>query len=231
MSKTISAFLVGIRDISPILLGVMPFGLICGAVSVGVGMSEMQALGMSAIIFAGASQLAAIQLMTEHASVAVVILTGLVINARHLMYSASLAPHFKGMNPLSKAGLAFILTDQSFAVSINRFNEPDSGSLNKAAYFLGGAVLMFFAFNVATLIGAYLGNLIPPGWDLDFAVPLTFAALTIPAVKDRPSFLAAVVAGVVALVADPMPYNLGLITSAATGIISGYLLERRKING
>lgn len=231
MSKTISSILAGVRDISPILLGVIPFGLICGAVSVGAGMTEMGAVGMSAIIFAGASQLAAIQLMTEHASMVVIILTGLVINARFLMYSASLAPHFNGLSPLAKAGLAYLLTDQAFAVSINRFSEPDSHRLHKTAYYLGGGLLMFLAFNVTTLMGAYLGAFIPAGWDLDFAVPLTFAALTIPAVKDRPSFLAAAVAGVVSLAADPLPYNLGLITAAGIGILSGYLLERRQTNG
>lgn len=231
MSEKWSTFLSGTKDISPILLGVLPFGLICGAVCTGVGMPEWSAAGMSLLIFAGAAQLAATQLMSEHASLAVIILTGLVINARFLMYSASIAPHFKGVSTFGKVGLAYMLTDQAYAICITKFTGPEADKTNKVAYFLGTAVLMWFAFNVTTIIGAYLGAFIPAEWELDFAIPLTFTALVIPAVKDRPTLLAAVIAGIVSYVADPLPYNLGLITAAVVGIAVGYGFERRQVNG
>lgn len=225
MSDNRSAFLAGAKAVSPILLGVIPFGLICGAVGVGAGLDEWAASSLSWIIFAGASQLAAIQLMAQDASVPVVILTGLVINARFLMYSASIASHFDGLPPLRKASVAYLLTDQAYAVSIARFTEDDT--VPRFAYYLGTALLMWVSFNLTTVAGAYLGAFIPASWQLDFAIPLTFIALVIPAVKDRPTVLAAAVAGTVAFLAAPLPYNLGLMTAAATGILAGYLAERR----
>lgn len=231
MSEKLSTFYAGARDICPILLGVIPFGLICGAVCVNVGMPEWGAVGMSTIIFAGAAQLAAAQLLGDNAPLTVVILTGLVINVRFLMYSASLAPHLKGLHPVKKAGLAYMLTDQAYAMSITRFTKPDGESVDKVSYYLGTAVLMWVAFNGTTLIGAYVGALIPAQWNLDFAIPLTFTALVIPAVKDKPTLLAAVVAGAVSYFADPLPYNLGLITAAMAGICVGFGTEWRQANG
>ncbi len=231
MPESFTTFLAGTKATIPLMLGVVPFGLICGAVCVDAGMPEWGAMNMSVIIFAGASQLAATQLLSEHAPLAVVILTALVINARFLMYSASIAPHFAGIHPLRKCMLAFMLTDQAYAMSIIRYSEPDGERIDKIAYFLGTAVFMAFSFNFSTMLGAYLGAFIPPEWDLDFAIPLTFTALVIPAVKDRPTLLAAVIAGIVSVIADPLPYNLGLLAAAIAGIISGYRLERRKNNG
>lgn len=228
MTRTMSPMLAGARDVSPILLGVLPFGLITGAVGVSVGLPEWATIGMSYLIFAGASQLVAMQLMAEHASVAVVILTALVINARMFMYSASLAPHFNGLHPLKKAFLAYSLTDQSYAVSITRFDKEDADTVNKPLYYLGAAMLMWFGFNITTIMGAYLGAFIPASWDLGFTIPLMFIALVIPAVKDRPNLLAAAVAAVVSLAATPLPYNLGIMAAAMAGIVAGYTLERKQ---
>lgn len=231
MASKLSTFVAGASDSSPLLVGVIPFGVIWGAVCVSSGVPEWGASVMSLIVFAGASQLVAVQLMAQHATLAVVIGTALVINARMFMYSASLAPHFKGMSPLKKAFLSYGLTDQAYAMSISRFNRADGGTVDKAVYYLGSAVLMWTAFNLSTVAGAYLGAFIPSGGDLGFAIPLTFIALVIPAVTDRPSLLAAVVAAVVAYFADPLPYNLGLIIAAVTGIAVGYTAERRLPHG
>lgn len=226
-----SDFFAGVRDCSPLLVGVIPFGLIWGAVCVSSGVPEWGAAAMSVVIFAGASQLVAVQLMAENASMAVVIGTALVINARMFMYSASIAPHFNGAHPLKKAFLAYGLTDQAYAISISRFNREDTAGLGKLTYYLGTAALMWTAFNICTVIGAYVGAALPSGGDLEFAIPLTFIALVIPAVQDKPSLLAAVVAGLVAYFANPLPYNLGLVTAAISGIAVGYAAERRLTNG
>ncbi|BDQ34506.1 AzlC family ABC transporter permease [Pseudodesulfovibrio portus] len=226
-----SSFLQGVRDLSPILLGVLPFGLICGAVGVAAGMPEWAATSLSAIVFAGASQLVAVQLMDQNASVAVVILTGLIINARFLMYSASIAPHLKDASPLGKLGLAYLLTDQAYATSVFRFGRDDLPMPDKIRYYLGAGLTLWVAFNLTTALGAYLGAIIPPQWELDFAIPLTFTALVIPAVKDRPAALAAAAAGCVALLAVGLPYNLGLMAAAVCGIAAGCLAEREQRHG
>ncbi|MCJ2165663.1 MULTISPECIES: AzlC family ABC transporter permease [unclassified Pseudodesulfovibrio] len=231
MSNSFKAFVSGARDASPILIGIVPFGLICGAIGVGTGMPEWASIGFSAIIFAGASQLVVNQLMAEHASLLVIILTGLLINMRMLMYSASLAPHFRGL-PLVRKGLfAYLLTDQAYALSIARYGREDGESVNKPPYYLGTALTVWACFNGTTVLGAYLGAFIPPEWDLGFAIPLTFIAVVVPAIKDRPSVLAAMAAGIVALLAVPLPCNLGLMAGAVSGIAVGYLAERRLTRG
>ncbi|MFH1914777.1 MAG: AzlC family ABC transporter permease [Pseudomonadota bacterium] len=222
-----SSALRGACDVSPLLLGVIPFGLICGAACVGAGMPEWGAVGLSLIVFAGASQLATVQLMAEQASVAVVILTGLVVNLRMLMYSASLAPHLTAASPLARSAGAYLLTDQAYAVSIARFAAPGARPVNNFAYYTGAGLLMWTGFNLCTALGAHLGALIPAAWSLDFSIPLTFIALVIPAVRDRPALIAALAAGITACLAATLPFNLGLILASATGIAAGYLAERR----
>lgn len=227
MTDRKSTFFQGARDISPILAGVMPFGLICGAVGVSEGMPEWASSMMSVIVFAGASQLAAIQLMSENASIAVVILTGLIINARFFMYSASIGPHLKGVPPLQKAGLAYLLTDGGYAVSVAHYLRNETGSVNKVWYYLGTNVVIWVGYISSTIIGAYVGAVIPPEWRLDFAVPLTFTAVVMPAIVDRPMVLAALVSGGMAVAASSLPYNLGLMVGAVSGMVVGYLAERR----
>ncbi|WP_319541067.1 AzlC family ABC transporter permease [uncultured Pseudodesulfovibrio sp.] len=221
------AFMQGARDISPILAGVMPFGLLCGAVGVSAGMPEWATSMMSVIVFAGASQLAAIQLMGEHASIAVVIFTGLIINARFFMYSASIGPHFKGVPPLQKAGLAYLLTDGGYAVSMAHFLSKESSTANRVWYYLGTNVVIWVGYVASTVFGAYIGAVIPPEWRLDFAIPLTFTAVVMPVIIDRPMVLAALVSGGVAVAAASLPYNLGLMVGAVSGMVVGYLAERR----
>ncbi|OIQ50375.1 Inner membrane protein YgaZ [Pseudodesulfovibrio hydrargyri] len=221
------SFLSGARDSIPILLGMVPFGLICGAVSAGGGMSLWGALGFTWAINAGASQLAALQLMEHHASLAVVVLTGLVINLRFFMYSASIAPHLRTMSLPGRALLGFILSDQAYALSIARFHREDGAEIDKPFYYLGVGLAIWASYSVGAVLGASVGAFIPPAWDLGFAVPLTFIAVVVPAIKDRPTALAAVAAGTVAFLADGLPYNLGLMAGAVTGILLGYAAERR----
>ncbi|EGB15871.1 AzlC family protein [Pseudodesulfovibrio mercurii] len=221
------SLLAGARDSIPILLGMLPFGLICGAVSAGAGMSLWGALGFTWAINAGASQLAAVQLMTHHASLVVVVLTGLIINLRFFMYSASIAPHLKTMPLPGRALLGFILSDQAYALSIARYARQDAEPVNKPYYFLGAGLAVWGSYSVGAVLGATAGAVIPPAWDLGFAVPLTFIAVVVPAIRDRPTALAALAAGTVAYFADGLPYNLGLMAGAVTGILIGYLAERR----
>ncbi|BDQ38355.1 branched-chain amino acid transporter AzlC [Pseudodesulfovibrio nedwellii] len=193
-------------------------------------MPEWASSMMSVIVFAGASQLAAIQLMSENASIAVVILTGLIINARFFMYSASIGPYLKGASPLQKAGLAYLLTDGGYAVSVAHYLRSETGSVNKVWYYLGTNVVIWVGYIFSTIIGAYVGAVIPPEWRLDFAVPLTFTAVVMPAIVDRPMVLAALVSGGMAVAASSLPYNLGLMVGAVSGMVVGYLAERRLAN-
>lgn len=228
MATRKAAFLAGAQDMSPLLLGALPFALIAGIAAVRVGLSKFAALAMSHIVFAGAAQLAIIDLIGRDASALVIIFTALVINLRFSVYSASLAPHFQGLPIWWRAGLAYLITDQSFAISISAFNQGRKEF--KLWYYLGAALAMWCVWHLGTALGVFLGTQIPQSWALDFAIPLTFLALLFSSLKDRPSIVAAVVAGVLALVCRPLPYNLGLFLATVGGIVAGYLFDRRNRN-
>ena len=223
-----AAFIAGAQATSPLILGAFPFAVIAGLSAVGVGMSKLAALGLSHLVFAGAAQLAVIDLIGRNASAFVIIMTALVINLRFCVYSASLAPHFQHL-PLTLRGvLAYLITDQSFAVSISAYTQGRKEF--KHWYYLGAALTMWLAWHIGTAAGVFLGAQVPEAWGLDFAVPLTFLALLFPAIKDRPSMVAAIVAGLLALAGHSLPYNLGLFAATLGGIAAGYYVSRRGTN-
>ena len=154
-----------------------------------------------------------------------VIATALVINARHLMYSAALTPHFREFPARWRLVLPYILTDQAFAVSIIRY-ETESDPDYKRWFFFGSAISLWVTWQVTSAAGVLLGASIPESWSLDFAIPLVFLALLVPALRDRPSVVAALVGGAVALAANDISYNLGLLIGALSGIVAGVIAER-----
>lgn len=216
-------FIAGARDALPILLGVVPFAMVSGVGAINVGLTPLQAIGMSFIVFAGASQLAVFQLMSTGGLWLIMLLTALTINVRFTMYSATLAPYFQKLPMRIKGFLAYMLSDQAFAVVISRFNK--SKPVNHTWYYLGTAGTIWCVWQVSAITGALLGTLVPASWGFDFAFPLSFMALMFAALKDRPTIIAALVGGLTAVLAKGLPYNLGLVLAALFGILAGYLAE------
>ena len=154
------ALVRGLRDVSPILPGIVPFGLLAGATALAAGLDAGQAQGMSLIIFAGASQLAAIELFARQAAWPVVLLTILVINLRFVMYSAVLAPWFADRSRPLRALLAAVLTDQAFAVTVAR-HRRDPAPRPLCWYYLGAASVLWGTWQASTFAGIQLGALVP----------------------------------------------------------------------
>ncbi len=218
----------GVMKVSPLMLGVIPFGIICGASSIEAGISAKEAVLMSVVVFAGASQLAVVQLMHSEASWLVILVTGIVINLRMLMYSVSLAGYLGNESTLRKMGVAYLLTDQAYATSLQEFRENRSGTLHRLMFYLGVAGLMWLSFIVSTAVGAVLGRVIPSAWDLGFSVPLTFLALLMNTVK-KPEFRKAAWLGAgCGILLHGLPFNLGMLLGAVAGILGGYALETWK---
>lgn len=215
----------GAKAISPALLGAVPFALIAGISAINSGFSPFEAMAMSTLVFAGTAQLTAIDLIGQHASIVVIILTALTVNLRYFMYSASLAPHFHGLSLGWRGCLAYLLTDQSFAISITAFGE--GLKKHKHWYFLGAATTMWATWQGGTAVGALLGSNLPQSWSLEFAIPLTFLALLSKTLKKRPEFFAATSAGILAVMASPLPYKLGLLLAISGGIAVGTFVNRR----
>lgn len=213
----------GARDISPTLLGSGPYGLVMGIAAAEAGLTLTQATGMSAAIFAGVSQLVAVDLIARHTSVWVIILTGLIINARFVMYSASIAPHLMHLSRLWRWACPFFLIGPVYAICLGSFDRDNPA--HNGWYLLGAAVPSWTVWILGTIVGMLVGVQIPDGLQLDFIVPLVFIAITMNFVEDRASFAAMLVGGTTALLAAGFPLNLGILVAGALGIIAGVLTQ------
>ncbi|MCA9902664.1 MAG: AzlC family ABC transporter permease [Anaerolineae bacterium] len=217
-------FWLGVRTVLPIVIGVIPFGLVTGVSAITAGMSTGEALNMSWIVFAGASQIAANELWARGAPAILVVITAVVINARFMMYSAAIAPYLKNVSWLRKILLAYILTDQAFGITIAHFNEHPERQ-HKPWYYFGAALPFWIVWQISGVVGIFLGQTLPAEWQLDFAVPLSFIAILIPAIKDRPSVIAAIVGGLTATLLAPT--RVGVLVGAFLGIAAGYMMESK----
>ncbi len=206
------------------LMGIAPFGMVCGAAAVSTGLTPWQAFTMSWVIFAGSSQIAAMQLFASGAPLLIIISTAAVINLRFLMYSASIAPHFRRLNGRWHVLLAYLVTDQAYAQSIAHYLENKENE-DLHWYFLGIAGALWVCWQISTVIGILLGSLTPQSWSLDFIMPLTFIAMVVPLLSTRAMLLAAV-AGGSASVLLTLPLKLNLIAAALIGIAAGLLAEK-----
>lgn len=220
-----TAFVDGLQAIAPQLLGIVPFGLVIGVTASSAAIGTGLAASTSFLIFGGASQLAVLELTNEGAAAIVVILTGIVINVRHVMYSAVLAEPFRAFPTQWRFGLPYLLTDQAFAVSVTRYIDVED-PVYRRWYFFGAGFALWFPWQVATAIGVLLGAEVPESWSLGFAVPLVFLVLLILAVKDRPGLVAAIVGGTTAVLARDVSYHLGLLVAAAAGVAAGVVVDR-----
>lgn len=216
----------GVRDEAPILLGVAPFGLIFGTLAVNALIPIPAAQAMSSIIFAGSSQFIAAQMVGAGASGLVILLVVFVVNLRHALYSASVASYLRSLAPGWKILLAYLLTDEAYAVTITHYNR-EGDPANKHWYFLGAGLTLWTTWQVSTAIGIFIGAQLPHSWPLGFVLPLTFIALVVPALQDKASIAAAVAAGLVGLVTYDFPFKTGLLAAAFIGILAGLLVEGR----
>jgi 4-azaleucine resistance transporter AzlC len=229
MLSSRAEFLNGVKAELPILLGVLPFGMIYGVLALQAGLQPAPALAMSSIVFAGSSQFIGTQLMVQGAGGFVIIATTFVVNLRHALYSASVAPFIKHVPLRWKVLLAYLLTDEAYAVIITRFTQPgSSAALNKHWFYFGAGLTLWSSWQISTAIGIFVGQLIPESWSLDFTLALTFIALVVPNLKDRASGAAALSAGIMAAFSYAWPYKLGLFAAALVGIAVGMLVEQRK---
>ncbi|WP_447739076.1 AzlC family ABC transporter permease [Pseudomonas laurentiana] len=221
------AFRQGAHNALPLTSGIVPFGLITGVTAIGMGLSPADAIGMTLLFYSGSAQMVVMQLMQNAALPVTMVVTALVINLRFLMYSASLAPHLGQLPRHHKWPMAYMLSDQSFALCSLKLG---SGGLGQYAYpyYAGTALTMFFGWNLSVLAGMYLGASIPEDWSLGFAIPLSFLALLIPSIRSAATLGAALAGSVLAVLAADLPYNLGLLTGALGGIIAGLAIESWK---
>lgn len=221
-----AALLAGVRSELSIAISVIPFGLIYGVLGLSAGLSAWQTQAMSAIVFAGSAQFIGARLMAAGTPLSVLWLTTFVVNMRHVLYSTSLGRDLRHLSAGWRWLLAYLLTDEAYAVTAVHYANTHTPLIHKHWYFLGAGLTLWVVWQSSTAVGVLLGAQIPASWALDFTLALTFIAIVVPALNGRPAIGSALTAGVVAVLTAGLPYKLGLISAALAGIFTGVALER-----
>jgi 4-azaleucine resistance transporter AzlC len=204
---------------------VAPFGAAYGLSAADAGLPLGLAQAMSAIVFGGASQFVGVRLIANGTPGAIIVLTTLLVNSRHMLYGASLAPYTEPLNRRWRWLLAYLLTDEAYATTVTRYRRGDSAPF-RHWFFLGCALALWACWQATTAAGVFAGKAVPESWSLDFALPLTFLAILMPAARDKPAVAAAVVAGVVGVIGFRWSYSTGLLAAMAAGMAAGMLADR-----
>ncbi len=211
------------RDQLPILVGVLPAGLIFGALGKEAGLASMVVLGFSFFVFAGSAQFVALGLVLIGAPPLVIILAIFVVNLRHALYSATFSEYLAHLLAHWKIPLSWLLTDEAFAVASVRFRKSETE--NAHWYMLGTGLALWVTWQLSTAVGIALGAGVPDSWHLDFALPLTFLALLIPTITDGPTRLAALAAAGLAVGLGELPYRAGLLVAVMIAVGLGVWSE------
>lgn len=227
--KPAEAFFLGLRSVMPLLVGVAPFGVIYGVVALQSGIPPLAAMAMSAIVFAGSAQFLLAQLVGAGAPLLLTAGAVGLVNLRHALYSASVAPIFAHLPRRWKMLLAYLLTDEAYAAAIPHLLPAGAASRSPCAHWIlfGSGFGLWAGWQVATLAGVLIGAQLPSDLGLDFALPLTFIAIVVPMIASRALLAAAAAAGAVAVVLAALPYKIGLFIAALAGLIVGAAMTRK----
>lgn len=202
----------------PVLVPVLPFALVLGVSIAESPVNDLVGWLGSSLIFGGAGQLTVVTLAGGGAALGAVVAAGLVVNARHFMYSAALAPTFGAQPRWFRQLGPYLLVDQVFALTIFRVDDTPESFRH---YYLGCGLTFWTAWQVAVAIGLVVGPIVPESWSLGFAVSLLFLGLLIGALTSMPAVVAAVVAGAVTWATLGLPNRAGLLIGTGAGILAG----------
>lgn len=235
-ARVAAARRAALRAAGIIVASYIPFGIAAGAAMGATSVEPLVSILSSPIIFAGAAQIAAVQLLHVGAALGLVVLTVAVINARHLLYSAALAPHLAEWTLRQRMGAAFLLADPVYALAAARFDTADGGGgdREKRAFYFTAGLTCLVGWSALLAIGIVVGGFIPEWVPFELAIPLTFLLLTLPLIKNSAGLVTAAVAGIVALVAHTLPLGIGLMVGAVVGVAAGVVVlnvtERRSVD-
>lgn len=221
-------FLAGMRGTIPMVIGAIPFGIVFGALAVtgNNSLTPLAALGMSLFVFAGSAQFIGVGLYAQGIGIALIVFTTFIVNMRHALYAASLAPYLKEVGHKWMLPLGFWLTDETYAVVIQRFQDyPDAPY--RHWYYFGSAIFMYVNWQLCTIVGIVAGQQLGDAtqWGLDFAMVVTFIGIIVPLIVNRPMVVCALVAASVSLATYGLPNRLSYMVGGLAGIIAGYAVE------
>ena len=223
--EKLKMFKQGILEELPLQLGVFPFGIVYGVMAIEGGLNFLQSFLLSSIIFGGASQIVFIQLISSFTPAGIIISSVGAINSRHFLYCMSIMPYLRELSLTWRVVLAYLLTDEAYAISIKKFtNDPNNSLLHY--HLLGTGITLFITWQISTLTGILLGKHLPEFIDLQFIIPLTFIAIVMPMISSISILMAALSSGFSALIFNNLDLNLWIILSALIGLIVGIATSR-----
>ena len=227
MSSKFAIFKKGLLDISPLLIPVVPFGIIFGAIGIELGFSPLITYATSLIIFGGASQIVFIQLLSGGASSLVAITSVGVINSRHFLYGAVLTEYLEKLSLIKKLIISYLITDQTFAVSSRYFKNHKINN-NSHYHLIGAGVILWTTWQVTTIIGIFLGSIVPDEWGLKFAIPLTFLAIIVNDFRKLDHVIVMIISGISSLIFFDIPFKAYIIITPLIGLLSALIIIKLK---
>ena len=224
LSEKYQSFFKGVLATLPLTVAVIPWGILAGSIAIESGLDMLQSQAMSAIVFAGAAQLAALGMIKAGLGLGSVILTTILVTSRHLLYSMAMREKISPLSWPWRVSLGFLLTDELFAIA----NRGDSHKFDRW-YALGGGLSFYISWNIASLVGIIAGHSIPQmqTWGLDFAIAATFIALVVPLVKKASVLICVLVSLTCTVLCELMVIGGGLVISALLGMSCGYLYDKK----
>jgi len=223
MNKKLSLFFKGIVDIMPLLIPVIPFGIILGAIGIELGFTPLETFATSFIIFGGASQIIFLQLLSGGASSLITITSTFVVNSRHLLYGASLSGYLNKLSLSWRILLSYLLTDQAYAVSNDYFKKNKNIRL-KHYYLLGSGLSLWFIWQLFTIIGIFLGSIVPEELGLAYTIPLTFIALLVSYFRKLDHLIVILISGSLSLILYNTPFKSYIMLSSFSALIISFII-------
>ena len=223
MNKKLSLFSKGIMDILPLLIPVVPFGIILGAIGIELGFTPLETFATSFIIFGGASQIIFLQLLSGGASSLITISSTFVVNSRHLLYGASLSEYLNKLSLSWRILLSYLLTDQAYAVSSNYFKKNKNIRL-KHYYLLGSGLSLWFIWQLFTIIGIFLGSIVPEELGLAYTIPLTFIALLVSFFRKLDHLIIILISGSLSVILYNAPFKSYVVLSSFSALAIAFII-------
>lgn len=221
-----TAFRQGVHAIAPALIATGTWGMVTGVAMVKSGLTESMALAMTLLMYAGSAQLTSLPLIATGAPIWLIFAAGCVVNLRFVIFGAALHPFFRHLSWPKRLGLGYFTTDMGFVLFMPRFGDATlRGTREQLWFFLGTIVPGWLMWQSSSVLGIYLGSMVPSTWSLDFAAVLALMAITVPLVNSKPMVISVLAAGIVAWVGQPLPLRLGLAAAVIAGIVAGIWAE------
>jgi 4-azaleucine resistance transporter AzlC len=223
-------FYAGARACLPVAISVAAYGLVWGVLARGAGLSLVEVMMMSGLVFAGSAQFVALDLWTATPSslpIGPLILAALIVNLRYLLLTATLRPLYPDKGLWRGALSMYLVTDENWAMTVAAMSRG-GGSV---AFLMGGGVLAWFSWMSTNLIGYGLGSAIddPARWGLDFAFTATFLALLLGMWKGRGDIVPWLVAALTAIAtAQFVEGSWHILVGGVAGSLAGAAMEVRK---